>query len=200
MSFDSHLQNVLDVATGLVNTTTAGQAHGRPFAQPARPHLGRAVREAIGGVGSRSPRLSSEAVTTLVETASELHTVFALVEQEDLRGAAARVNDLLRRFGARPQLDPDLTGGAAAYQLHFHGFDDSVAVGWSAGFAAGLAVVIGSDLAGRIGVCAAPLCDRVYVDASRNNRKRFCCTACQNRVKAAAFRSRIVGAGGRIGR
>jgi predicted RNA-binding Zn ribbon-like protein len=44
--------------------------------------------------------------------------------------------------------------------------------------------------AGRIGVCAAPACDRVYVDNSRNNQKRFCSTTCQNRVKTAAFRSR----------
>jgi predicted RNA-binding Zn ribbon-like protein len=37
-------------------------------------------------------------------------------------------------------------------------------------------------------VCTAPHCDRVYVDTSRNGSKRFCSTACQNRVKAATFR------------
>ncbi len=82
------------------------------------------------------------------------------------------------------------TAGHTGLQLHFHGYDDSLPVGWGAGIAAGLAAVIGSDLAGRMGVCAAPACDRVYVDASRNNHKRFCCTSCQNRVKAAAYRSR----------
>jgi hypothetical protein len=30
----------------------------------------------------------------------------------------------------------------------------------------------------------------VFVDVSRNGTKRFCSTACQNRVKAAAFRAR----------
>jgi predicted RNA-binding Zn ribbon-like protein len=30
----------------------------------------------------------------------------------------------------------------------------------------------------------------VYVDTSRNGSKRFCSTACQNRVKAATFRER----------
>ncbi len=40
----------------------------------------------------------------------------------------------------------------------------------------------------RLGVCTAPHCDRVYVDTSRNGSKRFCSTACQNRVKTAAFR------------
>jgi predicted RNA-binding Zn ribbon-like protein len=51
-------------------------------------------------------------------------------------------------------------------------------------------MAIGSDFAGRLGVCSAERCDRVYVDTSRNSRRRFCSTACQNRVKAAAFRAR----------
>jgi predicted RNA-binding Zn ribbon-like protein len=51
-------------------------------------------------------------------------------------------------------------------------------------------VVLGSDLYGRLGVCTADRCDRVYVDTSRNGTRRFCSTACQNRIKAAAFRAR----------
>jgi predicted RNA-binding Zn ribbon-like protein len=46
-----------------------------------------------------------------------------------------------------------------------------------------------TDQQDRLGVCAAPRCDRVYVDTSRNATRRFCSTACQNRVKAAAFRA-----------
>jgi predicted RNA-binding Zn ribbon-like protein len=45
-------------------------------------------------------------------------------------------------------------------------------------------------MAQRPGICSAPSCDRVFVDTSRNGTKRFCTTACQNRVKAAAFRAR----------
>jgi predicted RNA-binding Zn ribbon-like protein len=75
------------------------------------------------------------------------------------------------------------------WRLHFHGAEDSLATG--------LAVVLGSDLRGRIGVCTAPRCDRVYVDASRNGTRRFCSTTCQNRVKTAAFRARQAQAAGR---
>ena len=32
--------------------------------------------------------------------------------------------------------------------------------------------------------------ERVYVDTSKNAKRRFCSTACQNRTKAAAFRQR----------
>jgi len=50
--------------------------------------------------------------------------------------------------------------------------------------------VLGGEYWDRLGVCTAPRCDRVYVDTSRNGSKRFCSTACQNRVKSAAFRER----------
>ena len=46
------------------------------------------------------------------------------------------------------------------------------------------------EYADRLGVCSAPECDRVFVDVSRNGTRRFCSTACQNRVKAAAHRAR----------
>lgn len=187
MSFDSHLSNVLDVATRLVNAVVAGEAHGRSYDAPIATALRVVVADALGGEGRTRPRLTQADADLLAATAAQLHTVFALVQAGQRREAAWAVNELLARFGTRPQLDPDADGG---FQLHFHGFDDSLAIGWSAGLAAGLAVVLGSDLAGRLGICSAPSCDRVYVDASRNNQKRFCSTACQNRVKAATFRQR----------
>jgi predicted RNA-binding Zn ribbon-like protein len=87
----------------------------------------------------------------------------------------------LRDTHARPQLDRTDQG----WNLHFHGADDTLANGWAAGCASGLALALGSDLAGRLGVCAAPACDGVYVDASRNAQRRFCSPRCQSRVKAA---------------
>ena len=76
------------------------------------------------------------------------------------------------------------------WHVHFHGTDDTLATGWTAGCATALALAIGSDLAGRLGICEAQRCDRVYVDTSRNSSKRFCSLACQNRTKAAAHRAR----------
>jgi predicted RNA-binding Zn ribbon-like protein len=54
-------------------------------------------------------------------------------------------------------------------------------------------MAIGSDLAGRLGVCQAHPCDRVYIDTSYNLGKRFCSTRCQSRVKAAAHRAKSKG-------
>jgi hypothetical protein len=60
----------------------------------------------------------------------------------------------------------------------------------TASCATALAIALASEVSARLGVCAAPHCDRVYVDTSRNGSRRFCSAACQSRVKAAAFRAR----------
>jgi predicted RNA-binding Zn ribbon-like protein len=190
MSFDSHLLRVLEASVSLVNSVVAGEAQGRPFATPSGRETARAVGDALSDGAGYRPTVGYAEAEVLADTAEHLHQVFVLADGGDFRSAADALNALMRRFQTRPQLDQD-DRSETGLQLHFHGADDSLSVGWSAGMAAGLAAVLGSDLAGRIGVCAAPVCDRVYVDSSRNNQKRFCSTACQNRVKTAAFRSRI---------
>jgi predicted RNA-binding Zn ribbon-like protein len=121
--------------------------------------------------------------------AAQMRPVFEATDRGDLAAAAAHLNKLLDATGARPQLDPLATGG---YHVHFHGSTDGLATGWAAGCATGLALAIGTDLAGRLGVCEAERCDRVYVDTSKNAKRRFCSTTCQNRTKAATFRQRRV--------
>jgi predicted RNA-binding Zn ribbon-like protein len=123
----------------------------------------------------------------LADFAWALRLVFADVAAGRLDQAAWQVNGLLASTGARPMLDKH---DDEPWHLHFHGATDSLVTGWEAGCATGLAVVLGSDLHGRLGVCTADRCDRVYVDTSKNGTRRFCSTTCQNRVKAAAFRAR----------
>jgi predicted RNA-binding Zn ribbon-like protein len=188
MAFDSHVLNLVDVAARLVNELTPGESGGLPVERPEGAERRRAVATALGGEGRRTPRVTEEQADALVAFAAELRGVFDRVGRGDERGAARRLNVLLLGTGARPQLDrrPDGEG----WHVHFHGADDSLATGWAAGCATGLALAIGSDLAGRLGGCAADRCDRVFVDTSRNATRRFCSTACQNRTKAAAFRAR----------
>jgi len=82
------------------------------------------------------------------------------------------------------------TGQRSAHDVTVAEATDLAVQGCAAGCATGLAVVLGTDMYKRLGVCTASRCDRVYVDVSRNGTRRFCSTACQNRVKAAAFRAR----------
>ena len=187
VGFDSHVIDLVTVAARLVNQLTPGHDGGRPVSAPGPDQLRAAAAQALGGDGRPVPAVSADQAGALAEAAARMRTVFASATAGDLAGAARTVNDLLARTGARPQLDPVPGGG---WHVHFHGHDDTLATGWIAGCATALALAMGSDLAGRLGICAAERCDRVYVDVSRNSSKRFCTLACQNRTKAAAHRAR----------
>jgi predicted RNA-binding Zn ribbon-like protein len=118
---------------------------------------------------------------------TQVRAVFDAMDAGAVDEAASQLNTLLAATGARPLLDRH---DGEPWHLHFTGRTDELAQGWAAGCATGLAVVLGTELYNRLGVCTASRCDRVYVDVSRNGTRRFCSTSCQNRVKAAAFRAR----------
>ena len=186
MHFNSHVDRLLTTAVRLVNAVTPGEDGGRPHPAPEGEELSVAVVGAVRAEGY-DPRPSAAEVRALRDEALEVRRVFEALDAGDEDRAAAAVNELLQRTGAHPELDRDEDGG---WSIHFHGPDTSFTRGWAAGLAAGLAMAIGGDLGSRVGVCAAPACDRVWVDRSRNAHRRFCSTRCQNRVKAAAHRRR----------
>ncbi|MDX2395621.1 MULTISPECIES: CGNR zinc finger domain-containing protein [unclassified Streptomyces] len=186
--FDSHVGVLLEQAVSLVNTLTDGEAHGRPYTAPRGEELPGAIDTAISHTAASLPReIDAAQAEYLVDTATRMREVFRAVDDGRLDDAAAAVNALLRDTGARPRLD---RRGDEPWQMHFHGAGDSFAAGSSASCATALALAVGGGLAGRLGVCRADRCDRVYVDTSRNGTRQFCSTACQNRTKAAAFRAR----------
>jgi predicted RNA-binding Zn ribbon-like protein len=187
--FDSHIQLLLEASTSLVNELTDGERRGKPYGAPAGEALAQAAAAALpsGGRVSVPAELPAVSAEYLARAAREMRGIFEAMEDDRADDAAAAVNRMLRETGARPQLD---RVPGEPWQVHFHGASDTYGVGWAAGCATALALAIGSELAGRLGVCVAPRCDRVYVDASRNGVRRFCSAPCQSRVKAAAFRSR----------
>jgi predicted RNA-binding Zn ribbon-like protein len=187
--FDSHIQVLLEASASLVNELTDGERRGRPYTAPSGGALARAAAAALpsGGRVTVPAELPAVSAGYLASAARQMRGVFEAVEDERADEAAAAVNRMLRETGARPQLD---RVPGEPWQVHFHGASDTYGVGWAAGCATALALAIGSELAGRLGVCVAPHCDRVYVDVSRNGVRRFCSAPCQSRVKAAAFRAR----------
>jgi len=188
MLFDSHIETQLAATVSLVNLLTPGFDGGRPAVVPGdERELRRAVRAAINAQGYDVRRVGTDDAAMIASVVVEARRVIEDVDAGVLARAARRTNDLLRRSGARPQLD---THGPGVWNLHFHGPDDSFGVGWSAGIAAGLAMALGTSDAGRLGVCQAQRCDRVYLDTSRNGGRRFCSARCQSRTKAAAHRAR----------
>jgi predicted RNA-binding Zn ribbon-like protein len=185
VDFNSHADAIVRMAMGLVNELTPGESRGRAFPPPC--DLAAAATKGLR-TGYPSHREVTEVEAgELVEVAARLRVVFDAVTRGDLDAAALQVNGLLEETRARPLLERH---DGEPWHLHFHGFGGTLAGDWAASCATGLAIVLGSEFHDRLGVCTAPHCDRVYVDVSRNGTRRFCGTACQNRVKTAAFRAR----------
>jgi len=186
-AFDVHLDTLLDVSVRLVNGLTGSWSRGQPHLPPGDGARADLVALALAGEDRRRPDVTPKEAILLSHTADLMRRVFDLVTQGKLDDAASVINDLIVSTGAHPYLVPRSDGG---WGLHFHGKNDSLAVGWAAGCASGLAMAVGSKLCGRLGVCEAVRCDQVFVDYSRNRARRFCSLSCQNRMKASAFRSR----------
>jgi predicted RNA-binding Zn ribbon-like protein len=187
VNFTSHVDTIVAAAVNLVNAVTPGEARGRSFDQPVGDELRAAVSEALRAGRPEAPAVTAEQAGELATVAGWLRVVFDAVDRGDVDAAAMTINALLADTGSRPQLDKH---DGEPWHMHFHASTDSLAHGWAAGCATGLAIVLGTEMYERLGVCTAPRCDRVYVDVSRNGTRRFCSTSCQNRVKAAAFRAR----------
>jgi predicted RNA-binding Zn ribbon-like protein len=187
VNFNSHTDLVVGVAVGLVNLLTEGEDRSRKYLPPDGDERAEKITALFRAAGGRRAVTVAEA-DEFGPVAVELRDVFESVAAGDLDAAAILVNAMLDSTGARPALERH---DGEPWHLHFHSADEaSMVKGWQAGCATGLAIVLGGELYDRLGVCTAPHCDRVYVDTSRNGSRRFCSTACQNRVKAAAFRER----------
>jgi predicted RNA-binding Zn ribbon-like protein len=187
VNFNSHTDLVVGVAVALVNLLTEGEDRSRKYLPPEGDERAAKISAAFRSAGGHRSVTTSEA-DDFGPVALGLRAVFEAVAAGDIDAAATRVNAMLDDTGARPALERH---DGEPWHLHFHSADEtSMVKGWQAGCATGLAIVLGGELYDRLGVCTAAHCDRVYVDTTRNGSRRFCSTACQNRMKAAAFRER----------
>lgn len=189
MRFDSHVTDLLVVATRLVNSLTSEHAGGRPAHAPTGPALHAELASILVREG-REPIVEQRDARVLTRFARDARRIFEAAADEDLESAATATNELLAWARPAPRLDQH----GDTWDMHFHGPTDRLGDGWAAGCAAALTMAIGSARAGRLGICAAPECDRVYVDHSKNSSRSFCSVTCQNRVKNARHRrSRSLG-------
>ncbi len=171
-------------AVRLINDVTPGERHGRRFAPPA--DLRAAVRDAMPPARMPGHPTEQEAAE-LAGWVARLRRVIELVDAGDVDGGCLELNEIMRASGAVPRL---ARHDGEPWHVHYHSVDAEWAIGSAASMATALAIVLGNRAVDRLGICNAAGCDRVYVDVSRNGTRRFCSTACQNRVKAAAFRAR----------
>ncbi|MET8795565.1 CGNR zinc finger domain-containing protein [Nocardia sp. NPDC004568] len=96
------------------------------------------------------------------------------------------INALLAETTSRPYIS---THDGRAPHLHYAAEDAPIEERVKAYTAAGLAELY-CAAPGRIGQCRRAECPRVFVDTSRNGRRRFCSERCANRVNVARHRAR----------
>ncbi|MDQ1395078.1 MAG: hypothetical protein QOG64_337 [Acidimicrobiaceae bacterium] len=170
MNFSHYTDVAASLAADLVNDldTEAKLSDVQHFLEVRGVHdLGRLTRADVEEVG----RLRAE-----------LRAVFVAEDAEVARG----LNRLISEAKARPEL----TNHDGAWHLHFAPPGATVGSRLAATAAMGLATVVAEDGTRRLKCCAAPGCDRVFVDLSRNLSRRYCSDRCSNRENVAAFRAR----------
>ena len=186
MHLDSHTLRRAQAAADLANALVPGLRRGRPFAAPEDG--AELLERANAVIGAHTGiEVDIEDARGLQRSAAQFSEVFTALEADRHDAAAEKLNDMIVEYGARPTL---IKHDGEPWHLHYHPADTPRVAGLSGGFAVGLAILVGTGRADRLGTCSADACDRAYVDASRNGTKRFCSTACQNRAKTAAFRAR----------
>ncbi|GAA5070756.1 CGNR zinc finger domain-containing protein [Nocardia iowensis] len=124
--------------------------------------------------------------TLTASQAAELRRWIGELDAVFDRPTVDQLNALLAKTTSRPYIS---THDSRAPHLHFADETAPVDERVKAYTAVGLAALFCDD-PNRIGRCARDGCAEVFVDTSRNGRRRFCSPRCSNRVHVAEHRSR----------
>jgi predicted RNA-binding Zn ribbon-like protein len=182
--FSHDTVRALDCLVDLVNSAPSATTEDElPDLASVRDYVD---RHDLSGVG----RLGHADLTDLHRLRDAVTAVFDAVDDPS---AAAAVNALVADATVTPRLtDHD------GYPWHVHYFtaDASLTEHLRIQCAMALAHVVASGERSRLSRCAAPDCERVLVDLSRNRSKRYCdARTCGNRLHVAAYRERRRAAG-----
>jgi len=183
VDLDSYRDAGVLVSVDLVNELVVARADG---SQPPDRELVATLKRIFAIDPPSVAGVKPAHLPELVRLAQRLHAVFAGLARGDVDAAARGLNELLAQHPAQPHLAKE----DGVWRLHHHPQDAPLMPMWAAICAEGLARVVGLPSAQRLGTCEREGCGRVFVDVSKNASRRFCSLACQNRVKAAAFRAR----------
>ena len=152
-----------------------------------------ATRHRVENLGAARPR----DVPRLRALRARLDEAAAACERGDDAAAIALLNDLLAETGAVPQI---VSHDGRPPHIHVTRASAPLADRIAAHSAMGLAELLVAGASRRVRTCAAPRCDAVFVDLSRNQSRRFCDSrTCGNRAHVAAYRSRRSQAAARSG-
>lgn len=170
MQFNPYGGATAQVAVALVNL---GQADDRTLAETIRSY----------GMVVRDGELTGEQAEIVIAWARRLREVFAATDRER---QIELINALLADAACRPYVHQH---DGKPPHVHYASQDEDRARRVCAYTAGGLAHAFCEDPE-RLGICDRDGCEVVYVDTSRNGRKRFCSTRCATRTHVATHRAR----------
>jgi predicted RNA-binding Zn ribbon-like protein len=186
--FSHDTERALECVVELVNSAPSSPAaDDSDDALPDLPSLARFVRRhRLSELGELTPR-------DLAGVHAFRHEVDAVFDAADDEAAAEAVNALVSSSTVTPRLtDHD------GYGWHVHYFAPGSSLTEHLRVECGMALihVVASGERARLRRCAAPGCEHVLVDLSRNRSRRYCdARTCGNRLHVAAYRERRRAAG-----
>jgi predicted RNA-binding Zn ribbon-like protein len=169
MQFNTYTAYGARIAADLVNSPA-----------PAGPELS----DALDSYQVHQPTVTAEMSAELRSWADRLRPVFAAA---DPAGKAAAVDTLLIAAGCMPRL---VSHDGLPHHLHYAPVESGLPARIRALTAAGLAHLIADGEGHRLGQCQRDGCAVVFVDTSRNGRRRFCSIRCANAVNVSRHRTR----------
>jgi predicted RNA-binding Zn ribbon-like protein len=186
---DRHTASDLDLAVLLVNSHDLLEDPADRLSDLTwlTSVLKRVGHSDLAGALTRSdlPRLRSlRSVLRAAFEAPDLKSAAAVLNPQLVKARAVYLLDVpsrSRAAGARFVATPDRTGYAAL----------------AARLPAALAAHVAEHGVGRLGVCSSDPCRCAFVDRTRAGTRRYCCTVCNDRYAARAYRRRQRGIGER---
>ena len=172
MQFDRYANQAAENAVALVNLY---REQGEPTLEEVRALL------ADRDLGLR---LVADDLPALRALAEDLAPLFAAT---DLADAVDRLNDRLARTAMQPRIS--MHDGRGPH-LHVEPEGAGPVERLRANSLMGVSAVLCDGGRLRLGTCGAADCDRVWLDTSRNARRKFCSDRCATRTHVAAHRAR----------
>lgn len=172
MQFDRYANQAAENAAALVNL----------HREPEPPTLAR-VRELLAD-RDLGLRLTADDLPGLRELADELAPLF---DAADLEDAVERLNDRLARTRMQPRIS--MHDGRGPH-LHVEPEGAGPLHRLRANCLMGVTAVLCDGGRLRLGTCRATDCDRVWLDTSRNARRKYCSDRCATRTHVANHRAR----------
>ncbi|RNL85337.1 CGNR zinc finger domain-containing protein [Halostreptopolyspora alba] len=175
MQFNTYGGNGSLLAAALVNTTDRSPA---------------ALTGVLREHSIKHPEVAPERAAELADWCARLSPVFG---EADTMRQVELVNGLLEDGATRVRV---AVHDGYPPHLHYLTEEGDLVARVRATTSGGLAVAVCGAGGHRLGRCAREGCGTVFVDTSRNGRRRFCGVACANRVNVALHRARRSGRAG----